>query len=69
VRVELAHETLVGTAVDLSDEGLLVLATGPDGARRTVAAGDVVHLRPSGGGGHPTGGTGTGPSGGGGGPN
>ncbi len=37
-----------GTAVDVTDEGHLVVAVGAGGARslRTVAAGDVVHLRP-----------------------
>lgn len=44
VRVELAGETFVGTAVDLTREGHLVVDT--DAGRRTVAAGDVVHLRP-----------------------
>lgn len=45
VRVELAGEAVHGTAVDLTREGHLVLDTG--GGRRTVAAGDVVHLRPA----------------------
>jgi BirA family biotin operon repressor/biotin-[acetyl-CoA-carboxylase] ligase len=39
VRVELAHESFVGTASALTDEGFLVV----DG--RVVSAGDVVHLR------------------------
>ena len=41
VRVELAGETFTGTATGVTDEGHLVV----DG--RTVAAGDVVHLRPA----------------------
>lgn len=50
VRVQLAGETLTGTAVDISDAGLLVVspttAAGAGPPRlRTVAAGDVVHLR------------------------
>ncbi len=43
VRVELPSSVLVGTAVELTDDGLLVVDTG-DG-RRVVSAGDVVHLR------------------------
>jgi len=58
VRVDLAEGPVEGTAVDLTPEGHLVVATAV--GRRTVVAGDVVHLRPSGGG--PSGG---GPSGGG----
>lgn len=47
VRVEMGHETFTGTAVAISDEGHLVVAPGDGrGALRTVAAGDVVHLRP-----------------------
>lgn len=46
VRVDLAEGPVVGTAVDLTDAGRLVVEAG--GARRVVAAGDVVHLRPSG---------------------
>lgn len=46
VRVELARGVLVGTAVDLTDAGQLVVDTGE--GRRAVAAGDVVHLRSSG---------------------
>lgn len=52
VRVELSGETLTGTAVGISDEGHLVIApkastdTGEGGPRRTLAAGDVIHLRP-----------------------
>ena len=43
VRVELPGEQFDGTAVDLTPEGHLVVAVGD--ARRTVVAGDVVHLR------------------------
>jgi BirA family biotin operon repressor/biotin-[acetyl-CoA-carboxylase] ligase len=46
VRVDLGADDLVGTAVDLSPEGHLVVET-IDGDRRTVAVGDVVHLRPA----------------------
>lgn len=45
VRVELPGSVLVGTATDLTDDGLLVVKTA-DG-RRVVAAGDIVHLRPA----------------------
>jgi len=44
VRVTLADETLVGEAVDVTDAGALVVATGEE--RRTVHAGDCEHLRP-----------------------
>jgi BirA family biotin operon repressor/biotin-[acetyl-CoA-carboxylase] ligase len=43
VRVELADEEVVGTAVGLDHHGRIVLET--DGEQRVVAAGDVVHLR------------------------
>lgn len=52
VRVQLAGETVTGTAVDISDAGHLVVSTttaagtGTDDSLRTIAAGDVVHLRP-----------------------
>ncbi|MHB1710225.1 MAG: biotin--[acetyl-CoA-carboxylase] ligase [Acidimicrobiales bacterium] len=46
VRVEMAGERLDGVAVDVTDEGHLVVDTG-DGTR-TVVAGDVIHLRPRG---------------------
>jgi BirA family biotin operon repressor/biotin-[acetyl-CoA-carboxylase] ligase len=47
VRVDLGREAVVvGTAVDVTAEGHLVVET-PDGERTTVAAGDVVHLRPA----------------------
>jgi BirA family biotin operon repressor/biotin-[acetyl-CoA-carboxylase] ligase len=47
VRVLLpSEEVLEGTAAGLSDRGeLLVNTDGPEGPTRTVAAGDVVHLR------------------------
>lgn len=45
VRVDLGAEDLVGTAVDITDEGHLVVEA-LEGGRRTVAVGDVVHLRP-----------------------
>ncbi len=44
VRVDLGPDDAVGTAVDVTAEGHLVLDT-VDG-RRTLAVGDVVHLRP-----------------------
>jgi BirA family transcriptional regulator, biotin operon repressor / biotin---[acetyl-CoA-carboxylase] ligase len=43
VRVELADAQFEGRAVDLTPDGHLVVETA--GARRTVVAGDVVHLR------------------------
>ncbi|HEX6418846.1 MAG TPA: biotin--[acetyl-CoA-carboxylase] ligase [Acidimicrobiales bacterium] len=46
VRVDLGTDDLEGTAVDVTDEGHLVVAT-VEGARRTIAVGDVVHLRPA----------------------
>ncbi len=45
VRVELGKGDVEGTAIDVTDDGRLVVET-PDGARRTFAVGDVVHLRP-----------------------
>lgn len=45
VRADLGHEVVDGAAADVDDDGHLVLAL-DDGTRRTVAAGDVVHLRP-----------------------
>jgi BirA family biotin operon repressor/biotin-[acetyl-CoA-carboxylase] ligase len=45
VRVEQATGTTVGTAVDVDDDGHLVVDTGA-GDPLVVAAGDVVHLRP-----------------------
>jgi len=44
VRVELPGGSCTGRAVDLSDEGHLVVDTA--GGRRTFSAADVVHLRP-----------------------
>jgi BirA family biotin operon repressor/biotin-[acetyl-CoA-carboxylase] ligase len=44
VRVDLGVDDVEGTAVDITDEGHLVVDT-VDGPR-TVAVGDVVHLRP-----------------------
>jgi BirA family biotin operon repressor/biotin-[acetyl-CoA-carboxylase] ligase len=46
VRVELGADEVVGTAVDVTPEGHLVVDT-LEGERRTFAAGDVVHLRPT----------------------
>jgi BirA family biotin operon repressor/biotin-[acetyl-CoA-carboxylase] ligase len=46
VRVELASETIVGDAIDLTREGhLLVVDECPDRPRE-ITVGDVVHLRP-----------------------
>ena len=45
VTVDLSDEVLEGEAEDVDDDGHLVLAL-DDGTRRTVAVGDVVHLRP-----------------------
>jgi BirA family biotin operon repressor/biotin-[acetyl-CoA-carboxylase] ligase len=45
VRVDLGQDDLVGTAVDVTAEGHLVVET-LEGERRTVSVGDVVHLRP-----------------------
>jgi BirA family biotin operon repressor/biotin-[acetyl-CoA-carboxylase] ligase len=46
VRVDLGADDVVGTAVDVTDEGHLVVET-LEGQRRTLAVGDVVHLRPA----------------------
>lgn len=46
VRVDLGADDVVGTAVDVTVEGHLVVET-LEGARRTLAVGDVVHLRPA----------------------
>jgi BirA family biotin operon repressor/biotin-[acetyl-CoA-carboxylase] ligase len=46
VRVELASTTVEGNAVELTDRGHLVVQP-DDGARVTISAGDVVHLRPA----------------------
>ncbi|HEX3948163.1 MAG TPA: biotin--[acetyl-CoA-carboxylase] ligase [Acidimicrobiales bacterium] len=45
VRVELPDRVLTGVAVDVTEAGHLVVDTGE--GRETVAAGDVVHLRPA----------------------
>jgi BirA family biotin operon repressor/biotin-[acetyl-CoA-carboxylase] ligase len=45
VRIDLGADDLEGTAVDITEEGHLVVDT-VDGDRRTIAVGDVVHLRP-----------------------
>ncbi|CAN5620401.1 biotin--[acetyl-CoA-carboxylase] ligase [soil metagenome] len=44
VRVDLGAHDVVGTAVDVTPDGHLVVDT-DDGERRTLAVGDVVHLR------------------------
>jgi BirA family transcriptional regulator, biotin operon repressor / biotin---[acetyl-CoA-carboxylase] ligase len=44
VRVDLGRDDVVGRAVDVTTEGHLVVAT-LEGERRTLAVGDVVHLR------------------------
>ncbi|HLM62836.1 MAG TPA: biotin--[acetyl-CoA-carboxylase] ligase [Acidimicrobiales bacterium] len=44
VRVDLGADDVVGTAVDVNAEGHLVVET-DEGGRRTLAVGDVVHLR------------------------
>jgi BirA family transcriptional regulator, biotin operon repressor / biotin---[acetyl-CoA-carboxylase] ligase len=44
VRVELPNEVLVGVAVDVDDDGGLVIETAA--GARTVSVGDVTHLRP-----------------------
>ncbi|HEX6419250.1 MAG TPA: biotin--[acetyl-CoA-carboxylase] ligase, partial [Acidimicrobiales bacterium] len=46
VRVDLGADDIEGTAVDVTDEGHLVVEA-LDGGRRTLAVGDVVHLRPA----------------------
>jgi BirA family biotin operon repressor/biotin-[acetyl-CoA-carboxylase] ligase len=49
VRVELGRERVEGEAVALTDDGALVVDvdTGSGRQRRTIVAGDVVHLRPA----------------------
>jgi BirA family transcriptional regulator, biotin operon repressor / biotin---[acetyl-CoA-carboxylase] ligase len=47
VRIDLGADDLVGTAVDVTAEGHLVVEP-LEGGRRTIAVGDVVHLRPLG---------------------
>ncbi len=46
VRVDVGGDDVEGTAIDVTAEGQLVVET-LDGDRRTVAVGDVVHLRPA----------------------
>jgi BirA family biotin operon repressor/biotin-[acetyl-CoA-carboxylase] ligase len=43
VRVDLADESFTGTAADVTDDGHLIVETAA--CLRTIAAGDVVHLR------------------------
>ncbi len=45
VRVDLGADDVEGIAVDITVDGHLVVESGP-GVRRTLAVGDVVHLRP-----------------------
>jgi BirA family transcriptional regulator, biotin operon repressor / biotin---[acetyl-CoA-carboxylase] ligase len=45
VRIDLGADDLVGRAVDVTSDGHLVVEP-LEGARRTIAVGDVVHLRP-----------------------
>jgi hypothetical protein len=46
VRVDLGPDDVEGTAVDVTDEGHLVVES-VTGERRALAVGDVVHLRPA----------------------
>lgn len=46
VRIDLGADDVEGTAVDITDDGHLVVDT-VEGDRRTFAVGDVVHLRPA----------------------
>jgi BirA family biotin operon repressor/biotin-[acetyl-CoA-carboxylase] ligase len=46
VRIDVGSAEVEGTAVDITDDGHLVVDT-PDGTRRTFAVGEVVHLRPA----------------------
>lgn len=46
VRVDLGADDVVGRAVDVTEDGHLVVET-LEGTRRTLAVGDVVHLRPA----------------------
>ena len=46
VRVDLGTDAVEGTAVDVTDDGHLVVDT-VEGERHVVAVGDVVHLRPA----------------------
>lgn len=45
VRIDLGSDDVEGTAVDITDEGHLVIER-DEGVRQTFAVGDVVHLRP-----------------------
>ncbi|MEZ5177737.1 MAG: hypothetical protein R2746_05480 [Acidimicrobiales bacterium] len=49
VRVDLGADDVVGTAIDVTEEGHLVVEL-VEGERRVLAVGDVVHLRPEAGG-------------------
>ncbi|MGH9044804.1 MAG: biotin--[acetyl-CoA-carboxylase] ligase [Acidimicrobiales bacterium] len=51
VRIDLGHETFLGQARALDENGRLIVDV--EGARRVVAAADVVHLRDRSGGGTP----------------
>lgn len=44
VRIDPGTDDVEGTAIDITEDGHLVVET-PDGGRRTFAVGDVVHLR------------------------
>lgn len=46
VRIDLGNDVVEGTAVDVTDEGHLLVDTA-EGERRSLAVGDVVHLRPA----------------------
>jgi BirA family biotin operon repressor/biotin-[acetyl-CoA-carboxylase] ligase len=46
VRVDVGADDVEGTALDITDDGHLVVET-PGGRRRVFAVGDVVHLRPA----------------------
>jgi BirA family biotin operon repressor/biotin-[acetyl-CoA-carboxylase] ligase len=46
VRIDLGTDDVEGTAVDITDDGHLVVEA-LDGERRVFAVGDVVHLRPA----------------------
>jgi BirA family biotin operon repressor/biotin-[acetyl-CoA-carboxylase] ligase len=46
VRVVLGAQEVEGTALDITEDGRLVVDTG-DGDRRTFTVGDVTHLRPA----------------------
>jgi BirA family biotin operon repressor/biotin-[acetyl-CoA-carboxylase] ligase len=45
VRVELADGAFEGVALDITDDGHLVVREKGSGARREVVTGDVVHVR------------------------